>query len=663
MDLQEPGAVGRDVGESVQLEARAGEPVDLIIRDVRFILGSRDGHGAADDPHLRVHVGEGNCLRHVDRGVHGLHGRSRIQGLLCVDAAARDHLALEDLELVHAAHEDLLDLLHAEGRPVHPDERGQAAGVGRGHGRAAEEGVPLVGDRGEDAAPGGGEVHRPLAVAGEGRELALDVGGGHGDDAVRGVARGVVRGLVVVAPGVARGGQEEDAGGLRALDGDAEGSAGTAAAPGVTHDLRSMGDAVLDRLDCIRGSAGACVAQELQGHQPDAAPSDPGDAQGVVANARDGPGAVRAVPLVVHGVAVLVDKVSPVHIIDKAVLVIVDAIARDLTRVHPHVLLQVVVRVIDARVDDGHDDASAGLAREGLPRLRGVDVGALVVVHGPEGGEVGVVGEALRGPRNLDHRERRLVVNHRPQGSQPAIWLGSNESAMDALQVNEAVTAVDQVEPLPTLDQASVCVDTSPRVHANVLVVVRPQGDGSVVVLVELELLLRTDLLAPGVDGAVCFRRDVLALERPEGDHVCCGRLSATGKHETVHGGAALADELQRRAARLRRALPQVRGLGGRGWRRGSVELDPRVRSRELDEGVLLQLPHEALLGIRGGAGDDGHARAPQRLHVQHARLGPELQDLLLQELGPPELRLAVCEADNDAVAAVWASSAPDRLG
>ena len=67
----------------------------------------------------------------------------------------------------------------------------------------------------------------------------------------------------------------------------------------------------------------------------------------------------------------IVGEVEPVDVVDVAVAVVVDAVARDFARVDPHVGGQVFVVVFHALVD--HGDDHVGIARRELPC--GVDVG------------------------------------------------------------------------------------------------------------------------------------------------------------------------------------------------------------------------------------------------------------------------------------------------
>ena len=88
---------------------------------------------------------------------------------------------------------------------------------------------------------------------------------------------------------------------------------------------------------------------------------------------------MRTVSLVVHGVAIVVDEVVSVNIVDESVAIVVQSVAGDFAGIGPDVGGQIVVRVVDARVDHAHNDIAA--AGRNAPGGAGVDVG----VGGPAG--------------------------------------------------------------------------------------------------------------------------------------------------------------------------------------------------------------------------------------------------------------------------------------
>jgi hypothetical protein len=80
------------------------------------------------------------------------------------------------------------------------------------------------------------------------------------------------------------------------------------------------------------------------------------------------PGDVGAVAARVGRVCVLVDEVPAVHVVDAAVGVVVDAVARELARVDPEVADEIGVAGVDAAVD--HRDHDGTAAARGPPALR-----------------------------------------------------------------------------------------------------------------------------------------------------------------------------------------------------------------------------------------------------------------------------------------------------
>src|SRR5262249_36880628 len=118
--------------------------------------------------------------------------------------------------------------------------------------------------------------------------------------------------------------------------------------------------------------AGRIRVGKLHGHDLDV-PVDTGGAHGVVPHHADGAGDMGAVPVVVHRVAVPVDEVVAVVVVNEAIAVVVGVVAGDLPRVMPHVGGQVRVRVVHPGVEDGDDDAAA--PGGDVPGLVGVDVG------------------------------------------------------------------------------------------------------------------------------------------------------------------------------------------------------------------------------------------------------------------------------------------------
>ena len=63
---------------------------------------------------------------------------------------------------------------------------------------------------------------------------------------------------------------------------------------------------------------------------------------------------MRPVACVIHGVTGVCNRVHAVDVVDVAVVVIIDAVSCDLTRILPHVVDEVGMVVIDASVDYDH---------------------------------------------------------------------------------------------------------------------------------------------------------------------------------------------------------------------------------------------------------------------------------------------------------------------
>ena len=69
------------------------------------------------------------------------------------------------------------------------------------------------------------------------------------------------------------------------------------------------------------------------------------------------PDNVRSVAVVVHRIAVVVDEIVAVNVVDEAVAVVVFAVAGDFVGVRPDVRRKVAMGVVDAGVEHRHHDA------------------------------------------------------------------------------------------------------------------------------------------------------------------------------------------------------------------------------------------------------------------------------------------------------------------
>src|SRR5262249_6882742 len=92
------------------------------------------------------------------------------------------------------------------------------------------------------------------------------------------------------------------------------------------------------------------------------------DAYSVVADGAERTRRVGPVPVVVHGIAVVIHRVDPVDVIHVSVAVIVDTVARDLAGIAPHVGREVRVRVVCSGIDV-HDHDAATARGDGVPDL------------------------------------------------------------------------------------------------------------------------------------------------------------------------------------------------------------------------------------------------------------------------------------------------------
>src|ERR1044071_4045902 len=92
----------------------------------------------------------------------------------------------------------------------------------------------------------------------------------------------------------------------------------------------------------------------------------------VVGSRANGSSAMAAVTGVVLGIAGIIDRVYAKNIVNIPVAIIVDAIARDFTRIHPHLGGKVLVGIIDAGIDDPNDHV--GIALSDIPGRNDIDI-------------------------------------------------------------------------------------------------------------------------------------------------------------------------------------------------------------------------------------------------------------------------------------------------
>ena len=77
----------------------------------------------------------------------------------------------------------------------------------------------------------------------------------------------------------------------------------------------------------------------------------------VVGGGRDCSGNMSSMVVIIHRIIIIISKIPAVHIIDKAISIIVFAITRNLSGVFPHIALQIRMFIIDSSVDDGYNHA------------------------------------------------------------------------------------------------------------------------------------------------------------------------------------------------------------------------------------------------------------------------------------------------------------------
>ena len=246
-------------------------------------------------------------------------------------------------------------------------------------------------------------------------------GGGHRDDVREIVAGGVERRGVIVRRLVPRRGNEEDPARSVSLDGVEQGLGKPSAAPTVAgrydvdpsilHELD-----IFQAVDRIVSRTGPRGVQELARHDADG-PVDANDPDAVVPDRPDRARDMGAVGIVVHRVGVIVEGVDTEAVVDVTVAVVIDSVTVAILRVAEHVRGQVLVRVVDSRVEHGHDDVAAPGAH--VPGSNDIDVcmghpaARAGIGQSPEIAEAWIVGSglALDDPVRLriDDIGRRLV--------------------------------------------------------------------------------------------------------------------------------------------------------------------------------------------------------------------------------------------------------------
>ena len=140
----------------------------------------------------------------------------------------------------------------------------------------------------------------------------------------------------------------------------------------VIADTRTHPDRIVDSAnDRVAGEA-AIGARRLQGHYLDF-PVDPRDANTVVAYTTNSAGTMSAVTVVVHGIAVVIEEVVAVHIVDQTIVVVVNAVVGDFPGIRPHVSGKILVAIVDARINHRHHNIDR--AGRPVPRFHSINIG------------------------------------------------------------------------------------------------------------------------------------------------------------------------------------------------------------------------------------------------------------------------------------------------
>src|SRR5205814_9797891 len=198
-------------------------------------------------------------------------------------------------------------------------------------------------------------------VIGKKSEVIRARSGGDGKDVIQIEAGRINGNNVIVVVRIARRCDENDAGLAQAIDGVTQRLGVKArAAPTGVHDLRTLTAREVDALDGVRSEPVPSGVQKFAGHDLNL-PADADNADGVVAHRADRSADMRAVAMIIVGVAGVVYGVDAVNVVHVPVAVVVNAITRNLPRIDPHVVGQVFVCIAHAGVNDRHDDVGRGV--------------------------------------------------------------------------------------------------------------------------------------------------------------------------------------------------------------------------------------------------------------------------------------------------------------
>ena len=237
----------------------------------------------------------------------------------------------------------------------------------RSHGSAAPGGVAITGQ---------GTVHIHagcnnfvlctvigfVVPVGEVSQFALGVGG-HNTDHI-GVGGGIHiaagrEGCIQSGVAVVTGCGNQHAGTEGILEGSFNDSRMGIGTKGHIDNIRTILVGIFDGLCDIGGAEAAVRLTGLDCH--DLCVIGNTYTTNIVVGHGDNAGHMGAVAIVVHGIAGAINKGNTVDIVDIAVVVIVNAfLTLQLSSVDPHVVLQIFVAVVYARVDDSNNNAFTG---------------------------------------------------------------------------------------------------------------------------------------------------------------------------------------------------------------------------------------------------------------------------------------------------------------
>ena len=287
---------------------------------------------------------------------------ARVQGVVHVQASAAHGEAGVRGQPIDRTEQRLFQVRGGQVAERQHERRGSGH-MRRRHRRAARVVVGVADRCRQDVLARCGEVNRRGAVVREPREV-VEIPGRRDRDDVRRVEAGrVERQNVVIEAVVARAGDEQHVravGGIHLIE---QRLRKFRPAPAVREDpnvgAAGRGEGLLGRdgklhgRDRIRRGAAAQRVEKLDAHQP-GRPVDAGDPDSVVPHCPDRAGDMRPVTLVVHRIARVGDRVEAVRACRAGDRAPVNG-DRERRRRRPHVGREILVRVVDSRIDDGDD--------------------------------------------------------------------------------------------------------------------------------------------------------------------------------------------------------------------------------------------------------------------------------------------------------------------